>query len=282
MSKPFSGAQIVSFESRQHEVMTKAIQNIGGEVLSAPSMQETPLSQTPEVLDFGKRLLAQEIDLLILMTGVGAKALFELLTQSYGEQAILTALRHTPILVRGPKPMAVMKQMGLPIAMLVPEPNTWREIVETIRTNLKGIKLEDSLVAIQEYGKSNPDLIKSLEANHARVMPVPIYKWALPDDTKPLEQAIHQIAARAVDVVLFTSGQQIVHVLEMAKALACEDALRLGLRKCVVASIGPICSETLQFHHIDIDFEPTRPKMGPFIQELASQFEALHQSKRSL
>ena len=47
----------------------------------------------------------------------------------YGETAFQEALKRVTVVARGPKPMAVMREWGVPVAILVPEPNTWREIL---------------------------------------------------------------------------------------------------------------------------------------------------------
>ncbi len=59
-----------------------------------------------------------------------------------------------------------------------------------------------------------------------------------------------------------------------------EDLLRMALVQVMVASIGPICSETLLDHGVHIDMEPSHPKMGVLVQEAAVQSAGILAAKR--
>jgi len=59
-----------------------------------------------------------------------------------------------------------------------------------------------------------------------------------------------------------------------------EDAMRRGLRRTIVASIGPTTSEELQRKRIQPDLEPSHPKMGFLVKETAERAAALLSKKR--
>jgi uroporphyrinogen-III synthase len=124
-------------------------------------------------------------------------------------------------------------------------------------------------VAVQEYGKSNPELLEGLETRGAQVTRIPVYRWALPEDIAPLQAATTAIARGELDVVLFTTSAQILHLEQVAQAQGQLEALRAGLRRTVVASIGPTTSDELRQHGIDIDLEASHPKMGFLVREAA-------------
>ena len=52
-----------------------------------------------------------------------------------------------------------------------------------------------------------------------------------------------------------------------------------GLNRAVVASIGPTTSGTLRDFGIDVDMEPSHPKMGFFVKEAAEQSKGLFKQK---
>ena len=135
-------------------------------------------------------------------------------------------------------------------------------------------------MAVQEYGVSNPELIAGLEERGAQVTRVPVYQWALPEDTGPLRAAIQGIAEGAADVALFTTGVQVIHLFQVAAEMKLEDSVRRGLGRAVIASIGPTTSEELQRHGIAADLEPTHPKMGFLVKETAEAVSNLLRSKR--
>ena len=48
-----------------------------------------------------------------------------------------------------------------------------------------------------------------------------------------------------------------------------------ALGRTVVASIGPTTSEELHAQHLDVDLEPTHPRMGVLVRETAERARAL-------
>lgn len=276
----FNSARIVSFESRMADVMAQAITSRGGKVLSAPSMQEIPLEKNPEAFSFAERLLAGGIDMMIFMTGVGTRMLTEAIATRYPMDEIIRALSRVTTVARGPKPVKILKELGIPITITVPEPNTWFEILETLDLSRRSISLANRTVAIQEYGISNDELIKGLKKRGAHVIQVPVYRWALPDDVGPLEQAIQEIVAGRVQMVFFTNAMQIRHVLRVASAKGLERPFREAMKKIVTASIGPTCSEALRDSGLSVDFEPSHPKTGQLVAEVAECSQELIEEKR--
>ena len=134
-------------------------------------------------------------------------------------------------------------------------------------------------MAVQEYGVSNPDLVKGLEARGARVTSVPVYRWALPENLEPLRAAVSSVARGEVDVAIFTTGMQVVHLFQVAGMMQQEDAVRAALRRMVVASIGPTTSEELRQQQLTIDLEASHPKMGFLVREAAERSPDLLRTK---
>jgi len=106
---------------------------------------------------------------------------------------------------------------------------------------------------------------------------VPVYRWALPDDIAPLLGAVATLARGAADVVVFTSAVQVEHLFRVADDAA---AVRAGLRRAVVASIGPVCSEALEAHEVPPDLEAVPPKLGPLVALVADRAGAVLAGKR--
>ena len=104
---------------------------------------------------------------------------------------------------------------------------------------------------------------------------VPVYQWELPEDLEPLRSAVRGIAGGEFDVALFTTATQIVHLMKVAGTMDMADAVREGLRRMVIASIGPTTSEELRQQGLTIDLEPSHPKMGFLVREAAEQAPGL-------
>ena len=278
--KGFGGATVVSFESRLAEAMTESIRRNGGQPISAPSLREIPLTENHEAFSFAEKLFAGKIDVHICMTGVGTRILLVALSTRYDRQKIVEALSRLTIVARGPKPVRVLKENAIPITITVPEPNTWREIVHALDQSHRSLPLQGKTVVVQEYGISNERLILALKERGANVLQLPVYRWSLPEETAPLLQAIQQIIEGKVQIALFTNAAQADHLLRFASGEGLEQPLRDALRHMVIASIGPTTSEALHEHGLASDFEPSHPKMGILVSEVAEQAAELIREKQ--
>ena len=282
MTPSFNNLRVLILESRRAKEMASIVSSYGGNPISAPSMKEVPLESNSEAIAFADALERGEFDLVILLTGVGTRALVAVVERVRGSRDVFVdALGRTRILARGPKPVAVLRELGVPVWLTAPEPNTWREVVSALDGRQQELPLRGSRIAVQEYGASNPDLLAGLEARGARVTRVPVYQWALPDDLAPLEAAVRAIASGGIDVALFTTATQVVHLLKVAASMGMDDQVRRGLNTCVVASIGPTTSEEMREHGIPPDFEPAHPKMGFLVREAAERAAEILRTKRT-
>jgi len=194
---------------------------------------------------------------------------------------LVAALARTITVARGPKPVRVLRELGVPVSISVPEPNTWRELLIAMEESSDGLALHGARIAVQEYGASNERLLAALSERGARVTPVPTYRWALPQDLRPLEEAVRRFIAKSVDVALFTSATQVRHLLEVARNQGKEPELHGALQEVCVASIGPVCTEALVEAGIGVDLEPTHPKLGLLVRETAERAADIVAAKRA-
>ncbi|OLC82961.1 MAG: hypothetical protein AUH66_03845 [Acidobacteria bacterium 13_1_40CM_4_57_6] len=279
----FDGLRVLALESRRATELAKLIATYGGEPVVAPAMREVPLESNKEALAFAAALFAGEFDVVIFLTGVGARALLGVVETAYKREEYIAALQRVKVVARGPKPVAVLRELGVVPAITVPEPNTWRELLlalDEAATSREELRLRGTRVAVQEYGVSNPELLSGLRERGASVTRVPVYQWALPDDCAPLQAAVKSLVEGEIDVVLFTTSVQLAHLFQIAAEMKLEEPMRLGLCRTIVASIGPTTSEELQRRGVRADLEPSHPKMGFLVKEAAEQCAELLRRKR--
>ena len=271
------GLRVVSFESRRAKEMAELIRRYGGEPIVAPSMREVPLSENRAALELLPQLEAGQFDLLILMTGVGTRTLNETLLTRHSQDRIRAAFQKAQLIARGPKPLAVLKELGLQAAISIPEPNTWHEILTTLESSRD---ISGKRIAIQEYGIPNKELIAALQARNATVVPIPIYRWALPEDLEPLRQAIEKLSRDEVDIALFTNATQVEHLFKVAGYDKADNSLRDAFKRVVIGSVGPVCTQVLEQFGLKPDIEPSHPKMGSLMAEVAGTARRLMAVKR--
>jgi uroporphyrinogen-III synthase len=278
LTENFAGLRVLTLESRRGLEMCRLIENYGGIPTLASAMREIPLASQHEALQFVSDLLQGKFDAVIFLTGVGARALLDVARTEHAEEKFLAALRKVKIIARGPKPAAVLREWQVPIAHIAPEPSTWRELLTTLDSageDLRGLR-----IAVQEYGASNPELFAGLKERGASVVRVPVYQWALPEDTAPLLGAVNAVIDGRIDVALFTTGVQARHLFEVARHQSIQEELRNAFSRVVIASIGPSTSEVLQNLSLTADLEATHPKMGYLVKEAAELAGNLLRGKR--
>ncbi len=222
----FNGLRVLSLESRRAKEVEKLIRTYGGEPIVVPAMREVGLESNQQALEFASGILAGSYDLVIFMTGVGVRAMLEIVQTRFDREEFLTALRKVKIAARGAKPASVLRELKIPVDVTSEEPSTWREVLQAIDAAY-GDSLRQMHVAVQEYGASNPELLAELNSRSRELTKVPVYQWALPEDLQPLRECVLGLLNGMVDVVL---------------------------------SIGPTTSEELEHYGIEPDFEPSRPR----------------------
>ena len=276
----FGGCRVLTLESRRSPELALLVLNYGGTPVVAPSVREAPLASNHQGLAFGADVIRGRFGMVVMMTGVGVRLLMKIVEPVHGREPILEALSRTRIVARGPKTVAALRELGLTPWATVPSPNTWRELLGTIDDRSDEAPLDGESVAVQEYGLPNADLLEALAARGARVTSVPVYRWEMPEDVEPLREAVRAIVRHQIDFVVLTASIQLVHLLRAARDMGLEAAARDGLERTVIASIGPMTSEELRQHGLPIDYEPTHPKMGFLVKEVAERCRALLAAKR--
>jgi uroporphyrinogen-III synthase len=275
----FSGLRVLSLEARRSAEAAKLIRTYGGEPLSAPAMREVALDSNQAVLEFAQALMEGAFDLVVFTTGVGVRSLVKIVSDHLDRDQFLAALRTTRIAARGPKSSSALRELGVPITVVAPEPFTWRALMSALEARL-GSSLDGMNIAVQEYGTSNPELLTALAEKGISTTRLLVYQWALPEDVQPLREAILALAHGHVDVALFMNAGQVSHLFLMAERMGYTEALYEGFRSTVIGSIGPSTTEGLNIYGLIPDYEPTQSKMGFLMNEISQNAHALLSQKR--
>src|SRR5262245_27582900 len=164
----FNGLRVLTFESWRASELASLITTYGGKPMLAPALREVPLDSNAAALAFAAALVRGEFDLTIFLTGVGTRTLADVVAPHYSRAVLSEALGRTCVVARGPKPLAALRELQVPVWASAAEPNTWRELIAAIDDKSSG-PLTGVRVAVQEYGVSNLELIDALRARGAQV-----------------------------------------------------------------------------------------------------------------
>ncbi|PTA67222.1 uroporphyrinogen-III synthase [Deinococcus arcticus] len=259
----FGQLNVLSLESRRSEEMETLIRTYGGTPQVAPSMREVKLDLSGPLAQFGRDLAAGDLHTVVCLTGVGTRMFLRELAARDPRQ--LEALRAVPLVARGDNPAQVLKSFGLP-SVLVPRPGTWHEVTEQLLATLT----RGQHAVVLEYGEALPTAMRR-ELGYAgiRVTSVPVYRCAFPQNPAPLARAVRDVVLGGPDLLLLSSGTQLLHFLKYAEKLGLLEEARAGLARLVVVSIGPACSEAAADLGLRIDLEANPHKMGTMVRMAA-------------
>jgi uroporphyrinogen-III synthase len=272
----FSGLRVLSLESRRAKEMETLILRQDGVPFVAPSVQERAIDDDGAAVRFVEQLESGAFDLLVCMTGAGITFLRDTLAPQIDAARLGAALRRVSIVSRGPKPVGILRTLGVPVSLIVPEPNTWKEIVDAVAAR------PERRIAVQEYGRPNLEMNRALESLGAAVTPIALYRWELPGDLEPLREAARRLARCEFDVVLFTSSIQLDHLFQIAQEAGIAAEVQHALSTAIaIASVGPVMTASLEARCLPPDIVPKHPKMASLIKAAAEEAAGVLSRKRA-
>jgi uroporphyrinogen-III synthase len=258
------GKTVAILESRLGAQLAELVGKRGGRALHAPALAEVPEVDPAALAAQIAELEAHPALLAVFQTGVGTQALFKA-TDALGlTQKLLALLARMKVAVRGPKPTAALRARGVRIDFSARDPFTTVEVLESLRP----LELATARVIVQRYGVSNAELEEALKARGARVVEITTYRWSLPEDTRPLIELMDKLERGQVDSVAVTNAAQVYNLFALAEKLGRASALRAGLNRTLVASVGPVSSDALRKLGVSVGLEASPPKLGPLVAAL--------------
>jgi uroporphyrinogen-III synthase len=255
---------VAILETRAGPHLGEMVERRGGMALLAPALEEVPDVDPDAIVALLQQWRINPFDICIFQTGVGTRALFDA-TNALGLTADLKELlAASTVAVRGPKPVAELNAREIRIDIRAVAPFT----TETVLAALAERGLENSSILVQRYGAANQALRSGLTARGARVREIATYRWALPQDTRPLLALLEALAGGRVDAVVFTNAVQVHNLYTIARQAGTDSQLANRLNRTIVASIGPVCSRALREYGVTPAVEASPPKLGPLLTAL--------------
>jgi uroporphyrinogen-III synthase len=270
MAQPLENITVGVLEHRFASEFSTLFEKLGATVHACPLLEEKPVENPDELRTFINHVLTGRIDIMIFLTGVGARFLINESEAMGLKDQFLKALEKLTIVVRGPKPVNALRQFGLRVDV-VPQTATTEGVIETLQSR----DLNGRHIGVQLYGTPNPQLVSALESKGAKVTPVQVYAYGAAADSGAVNTLISSILSGHIQVVAFTSAPQVRMLFDFAMQAGLAEALARSLQTAVtVASIGEVTSRALTEKGIAAKIVPTQPKMGAMVQAVREYFEA--------
>jgi uroporphyrinogen-III synthase len=259
------GRRVVAFlEGRRMAEMADLIQRHNGVPLAAPCLREVHTPDAPVLQSSLARVLAAEPKVAIFLTGVGTATVFDAARLMNREADLRQQLATATVVVRGPKPTAVLRKLEVRIDLTAPPPNTTTEVLAV----LDDLDLAGKTVVVQLYGAPNPGLSQALEARGATLLELAPYVWDRPVDPAPILALLDALDRCEVDALLITSQAQVDNLFGVAG----EAKRTPRLNDVAIGAQGPVARAALDRHGLHAMFEPAHGHMGALVIAAAHYF----------
>lgn len=251
-AKPLTGRTIAIPETRELNLFAQMLESKGAFTVRCPLVAILDAPDQGPIIAWLQQLAAGQFDDLILLTGEGLRRLLSVAEQAGIRESVIAALGKTRKIPRGPKPARALRDIGLRHDLAAEEPTSDGIIATLAKLDLKGRKL-----GVQLYGSEpNLKLINFISRSGGEAFPVAPYIYANKVDDHKVVTLIKQLALGEIDVIAFTSAQQVMRLCSVAKANRLEEPLNKGWSRTKVAAVGPIVAETLKTLGVRIDMMP--------------------------
>ena len=264
---PLAGYTVAVTAARRREELGALLDRRGARVVYAPAIRIVPLADDAELVAATRAVLERPVDLVVATTGVGFRGWLE--AAEAWDLPLVEHLRAARILARGPKARGAIRGGGL-VDAWSPESESSGEVLAHLLSGAEG-PLPGRRVAVQLHGDPLPDLLEGLRRTGAEVLPVPVYRWVLPDDVAPLQRLVTSIATGAVDAVTFTSAPAAASLLRVAEDMGARDVVVEALRGRVPAfAVGPVTAAPLDAVGVPT-LRPARARLGALAREVVAR-----------
>jgi uroporphyrinogen-III synthase len=269
MTRPLENVTVAITEHRYTKEFAKLFERFGAEVYVCPLMEERPVQNRDEVQEFIRLITSGSFDMMIFLTGVGARFLLAEAESMGCKSELLAALQKLTIVARGPKPVTALHQAGIKVDIM-PNIPTSAGIVETLAAHDLGGKR----VGLQLYGVPNPDLCSALIARGADIRTVQVYNYGSASDRTAINALVEKLLGGQIEVITFTSAFQVHFLFEAADGLGSGSDLTNRLNSgTIVASIGDVTTRALGERGVAPKITPKEPKMASLVNAIAEFFE---------
>ncbi|QGG96399.1 uroporphyrinogen-III synthase [Actinomarinicola tropica] len=268
LSGPLAGYVIGVTADRRAGEQIQLLEQRGAECLHGPVIRTHPLGPEEDLERATKELIARPPEFVLLTTGIGVRGWLEAAEALHLADDLLDALFGATVYARGPKAAGAALTGGIEVTWSSPDARSAALVAQLATQDVAGAR-----VAVQLDGALGAELCRAIEALGAEPVPVPVYRWSLPDDVGPAVRLVRAVVDGRVDAVTFTARPAIDNLLEIAAEVGLVDEVmaRLG-GDVAVFCVGPVCSAHARDVGIAPVEEPARARLGALVQHLTTWF----------
>jgi uroporphyrinogen-III synthase len=269
---PLAGYTVAVTADRRKEELGSLLERRGARIVYAPAMRIVPLEDDAELAAATRAVLAKPVDLVVATTGVGFTGWLTASTDT--GLPLVDHLRTARVLARGPKARGAVRGAGL-VDAWSPDSESSAEVLAHLLSGAEG-SLSGQRIAVQLHGDPLADVVAALRRAGAEVLPVPVYRWELPQDVVPVRQLVSSVVAGEIDAVTFTSAPAASGLLTVADELGRRRELVAAFNDRVLAvAVGVVTAAPLDAAGIP-SRQPERARLGALAREVVARLPEHH------
>lgn len=269
LGQVMAGCTVLVTADRRAAELASALERRGAEVRHAPALTMVPHADDEALLAATRALIARPPDITVVTTGIGFRAWVEAADAHGLASALLSSIRGTRIVARGPKARGAIQAAGL-TADWVAESETSGEIADVLLSEgVAGLR-----IAVQHHGAGADGLDVAFAEAGADVASLVVYRWGPPPDPEAVRASVEAAASGEIDAVAFTSApgaEAWLRAVEEAGVLPTVQS-RFARGAMVAAAVGPITARPLESRGIPT-LQPERGRLGALVRALVGHYE---------
>jgi uroporphyrinogen-III synthase len=266
--RPLHGFTVAVTADRRSAEQIELFTRRGARVLHGPTMATQYLDDEAALRRATEEVVARPPDVVIATTGIGLRAWFEA-AQAWGlADPLLAVLRSARLVARGVKAAATARQWGLEVALQPPS-----ERLDDAVALLLADGVEGQRIVVQEHGAPTEAAAAELRAAGAEVVPVPVYRWRLPDDPGPALRLVDAVVCGDVDAVTFTSAPAVTNLFTLADLHDHGARLRAAFNAggVVAGCVGAVCAGAALDEGVTTPVFPDVGRLGLLVRAVSDE-----------
>jgi uroporphyrinogen III methyltransferase/synthase len=263
--KPLFGKRILITRGRaQSKKMADKVSEQGGEPVLFPTILIQPPDNMKAIDDAIARV--GTFDWVIFTSVNGVERFFERFFQIEDDIRAMAGPRLGAI---GPVTAAAVQRFGLKVDLLAKE-----FVAEGVLDILSQSDIRGKRLLIPRAEKARDILPDGIAKMGGAVEVVTVYKTGLPADAD-IEQIRKMLERKELDAITFTSSSTVTHFMEMLKG----SNLPSLLDGIVLASIGPVTSNTMKECGLPVHAEANEYTIDGLVKALVVHFESVERRR---
>ncbi len=255
-TRPLFGKRIVVTRARaQASEMKRRLEALGAEVISFPTIRIVPPASWQRLDQALEELTSY--DAMIFSSVNGVEAFFERLFARGKDTRALGGLFASAI---GPKTAEKLRDFGI-VPDLVPDDYRAEGLLSAFPEG------EAKRILFPRARVAREILPETLRQRGHQVDVIPVYETVMEE---PALEDRDEILEGKVDIITFTASSTVRNFVAM---MGGQDVARTIPDKVMIASIGPVTSETLRSVGLKVDIEPPEYTIDALIEAIREEVE---------